>query len=231
MFISKDTMKTVMFAFCFVAVVYCTVVCVLFMFSGMPMSAIVCESIPFIETVRNHDLPKPQYAYRHSGKPELVATKILNEDESEKQDLGYTWFKIVDKEKESQKPWWEKFKDKLVSLARFLAFDEGGTLIFTTKKYQEQDELSPGEYVYIATIRAEADFKLLGTYIWEFPIYVDKKIFLTGWRIDEKSLITSIQESMNSSMDPVESYKVEKTERGEVVTRTFVKLRVELKHQ
>ena len=228
MFISRDTMKTVIFAFCFVVVVFGIVICVMFMFSGMPMSAIVCESVPLVDTVRDHDLPKTRHAYRHSGKPEFVATKILNDEESKNLDFCCTWFKIVDKEKESQKPWWEKFKDCLVSLVRILAFDEGGTLIFTKRKYQEQDVLSPGEYVYISAIRVEADFKLAGTYIWEFPIYMEKEMCWDSC-MDEKSLVKMIQDSMKSSVDTAESYKVEQTERGAIVTHNFVKLRVELK--
>lgn len=223
MLISKENAKTLMVVAVFLAVVVSSVFLV--MYWVLSSSFVIDETVSLVETVCDHDLPKPRHAYRHSGKPELVSTSTSDEEDAEARRVRSVWFKVFDKEKESQKSWWTKFKEGLFSED---PPDEKNALIFTDKKYREKDELSPGNYVYIAMLLIETDFKVLGTYIREVPVFVEAEIY-PQVDISEKSLIKHIREIMVSTVAPGESYKLEKTKRGAVLTRTFVKVRVEVK--
>lgn len=185
-----------------------------------------------VETIVNHRIPRAMRIYAHSGKPELVVTKSLT-DPNAMNAINIVWVKVVDKGMEMNKGVWEKLKDKLSSLVRFLAFDENGALVLTDYSYRETNELARGDYMYLQTLRVEVDAKMLGTYIWEFPVYVDENLTLRQRNdlcreMREGSDVRYLQEAM-SELDKGNGSKVSNTEKGAVYTGNQIKLTVEFK--
>lgn len=187
---------------------------------------------PISEAIVNHRIPKAMRIYAHPGKPELVVTKVLM-NPNVRNAINVVWVKVVDKGVEMNKGVWDKLKDKLSSLVRFLAFDENGALVLTDYSYRETNELARGDYMYLQTLRVEVDAKMLGTYIWEFPVYVDENLAFQQRNdlcreVREGSAVRCLQEAM-SELDQGNGSKVSNTEKGAVYTGNQIKLTVEFK--
>lgn len=184
------------------------------------------------ETIVNHRIPRAMRIYAHPGKPELVVTKVLSNPDAQNA-INIVWIKVVDKGIEMNKGVWDRLKDKLSSLVRFLAFDENGALVLTDYSYRETNELARGDYMYLQTLRVEVDAKMLGTYIWEFPVYVDENLAFRQRNdlcneMRAGSDVRYLQEVM-SELDQGNGSKVSNTEKGAVYTGNQIKLTVEFK--
>ena len=169
------------------------------------------------QTIVDHRLAKLHTSYYHNGKPEVVVTKIWTEQSTNLFSNVY-WCKVVDKEQESKKSFWHKFSDKIVSLIRFMAFDERGAFVLTERKYDVNNEVLSGEYIYLGILRLTIHIEGQGTGVWEFPGYVDRSMpfekLNSIMKLKERDMIEIVRQLMYSSVTPEQSYKVQQVERG-----------------
>ena len=117
---------------------------------------------------------------------------------------------------------------------RFLSFDENGALLLTDVAYNPNDTLGQGRYVYLQTIRAEVDAKMLGTYVWEFPVYMDDALSVEQKNqfardLERHDWTVQLIQGAVSALDEGNGSKTTLTERGAVYTGNFYKLTVEVK--
>lgn len=180
------------------------------------------------QTIVDHKLPKLYTSYKHTGKPELVVTKVWREHEEKDISKGITlndyvlpqmyWCKVIDKKEESKKPLWRKVADRLVSLLRFMAFDERGAFLLTEKNYVADNEILPGEYIYLGSLRLTIHVEGQGTLVWEFPGYADRSMpynkLNSILKSKESDWINMVRQIMYLTATPEQSYKVKQIERG-----------------
>lgn len=185
----------------------------------------------FSESIVDHRLPKSLVRYTHSGDRQIVVSQRVDEATNV---MKLVWIKVLSKGVCDEQGMWQKIKEKVSGVVRSLCFDEGGAILLTNVEYAQNDILRHGRYIYLQTVRAEVDVKLLGTYIWEFPVYIDdalemgqKNLFVRGFvRRDETVKI--IQQEV-AKIDEGNGSKTSLTERGAVYTGNFFKLTVEVK--
>lgn len=184
------------------------------------------------QTIIDHKLPKLLTSYNHSGKPELVITKVWRERNTSEgltlQDYWMPqiyWCKVIDKKQEQEKALWRKVADKLIAMLRFMSFDERGAFLLTERSYVEDDEVLPGDYIYLGALRLTVHVEGQGTGVWEFPGYVDQSMpfekLNSILRLKEKEMIEIVRQMMYSTTTPEESYKVKQVERGAMRRETM----------
>ena len=176
------------------------------------------------QTIIDHKLPKLHTSYKHSGKPELVVTKVWT-DESTNLFSQVYWCKVIDKKQEQEKALWRKVADKLIAMFRFMSFDERGAFLLTERSYVEDNEVHPGDYIYLGSLRLTVHIEGQGTGVWEFPGYVDQSMpfekLNSILRLKEKNMIEIVRQMMYSTTTPEESYKVKQVERGAMRRETM----------
>jgi hypothetical protein len=176
------------------------------------------------QTIIDHKLPKLHTSYKHSGKPELVVTKVWT-DESTNLFSQVYWCKVIDKKQEQEKALWRKITDKLIAMLRFMSFDERGAFLLTERSYVEDNEVLPGDYIYLGSLRLTVHVEGQGTGVWEFPGYVDQSMpfekLNSILRLKEKEMIEIVRQMMYSTTTPEESYKVKQVERGAMRRETM----------
>lgn len=176
------------------------------------------------QTIIDHKLPKLHTSYKHPGKPELVVTKVWT-DESTNLFSQVYWCKVIDKKQEQEKALWRKVADKLIAMFRFMSFDERGAFLLTERSYVEDNEVHPGDYIYLGSLRLTVHIEGQGTGVWEFPGYVDQSMpfekLNSILRLKEKNMIEIVRQMMYSTTTPEESYKVKQVERGAMRRETM----------
>lgn len=176
------------------------------------------------QTIIDHKLPKLHTSYKHPGKPELVVTKVWT-DESTNLFSQVYWCKVIDKKQEQEKALWRKVADKLIAMFRFMSFDERGAFLLTERSYVEGNEVHPGDYIYLGSLRLTVHVEGQGTGVWEFPGYVDQSMpfekLNSILRLKEKNMIEIVRQMMYSTTTPEESYKVKQVERGAMRRETM----------
>lgn len=176
------------------------------------------------QTIIDHKLPKLHTSYKHPGKPELVVTKVWT-DESTNLFSRVYWCKVIDKKQEQEKALWRKVADKLIAMLRFMSFDERGAFLLTERSYVEDNEVFPGDYIYLGSLRLTVHVEGQGTGVWEFPGYVDQSMpfekLNSILRLKEKEMIEIVRQMMYSTTTPEESYKVKQVERGAMWRETM----------
>ena len=176
-----------------------------------------CRDESVVQTILDHRLPRLHTAYIHTGKPELVVTKPWDNPVSNS-TVRLFWCKVVDKDAESAKSIWRKFGDRIASMVRFMAFDEKGALVLTEHGYAVEEEVRPGEYVYLGMLRTTVHLEGYGTGVWEFPCYVDRGVrfgllnSILG--TSEAEIIEAVRNVVHATVEPAQSYKVNLVERG-----------------
>lgn len=185
------------------------------------------------QTIIDHRLPRLLTSYKHAGKPEMVVTKVWRERKDSPNELSLQdtwlpkiyWCKVIDKKLETEKPLWRKVADNIVSVFRFMAFDECGALLLTDKDYVVDNEVLPGEYIYLGALRLTIHIEGQGTLVWEFPGYVDHSMSYeklnSVLKLKEEDMITNVQKLMYSTITPEQSYKVKLIPRGAVRQETI----------
>lgn len=209
-------------------------VCVCILLRDNPALRIkTSEDTTVTQTIIDHKLPKLLTSYRHLGKPEIVVTKVWRERESSPNEISLNdlwlpqiyWCKVIDKRQEQEKPLWKKVADKIISILRFMAFDERGAFLLTEKNYVVDNEVLPGEYIYLGSIRLTIHVEGQGTLTWEFPGYVDRSMpydkLNSILKLKEKDMVNLVQQAMYSTVVPEQSYKVKLTERGAMRQETI----------
>ena len=185
----------------------------------------------FSESIVDHRVPKSLVRYAHSGDRQIIVSRRMDESTNA---LKLVWIKVLAKGAGDKQGMWQKIKEKMSGMVRFLSFDEDGALLLTDVEYAPNDTLRHGRYIYMQTIRAEVDAKLLGTYIWEFPVYIDdtletgQKNLLTRSFERRDGTVKIIQQEV-AKIDEGNGSKTSLTERGAVFTGNFFKLSVEVK--
>lgn len=197
-----------------------------------PMTTVTDEPMhTFAESIVDHRIPKSLVRYAHSGDRRIVVSRRMDESTNA---MKMVWIKVLAKDADVEKSTWQKVKEKISETVRFLSFDENGALLLTDVDYGPADTLRQGRYVYLQTIRAEVDAKMLGTYVWEFPIYmddaisVDQKNRLARSLEREDYMVPIIQDAV-SALDEGNGAKTTLTDRGAVYTGNFYRLTVEVK--
>ena len=185
------------------------------------------------QTIIDHKLPKLLTSYKHLGKPEIIVTKVWRERENSPNEISLNdqwlpqiyWCKVIDKKQEQEKPLWKKVADKIISLLRFMAFDERGAFLLTERNYVVDNEVLPGEYIYLGSLRLTIHIEGQGTLTWEFPGYVDRAMpydkLNSIMKLNEKDMVNLVQQAMYSTAVPEQSYKVKLTERGAMRQETL----------
>lgn len=207
-----------------------------FIFNNHPALIIMRSKDTLVsQTIIDHKLPKFHMSYKHTGRPEIVVTKVWRTLEEEDISNGITltdyelpqmyWCKVIDKKEESKKALWQKVSEKLISLFRFLAFDERGAFLFTEKRYVVDNEIFPGEYIYLGSLRLTVHIEGQGTLVWEFPGYVDRSMSYRKLnsilQSSERDWIEFVRQLMYSTTKPEQSYKVKQIERGAIRQETI----------
>ena len=176
------------------------------------------------QAIIDHKLPKLHTSYKHPGKPELVVTKEWTNESTNLFSQVY-WCKVIDKKQEQDKALWRKVTDKLIAMFRFMSFDERGAFLLTERDYVEDNEVLPGDYIYLGSLRLTVHLEGQGTGVWEFPGYVDQSMSFEKLnsilRLKEKEMIEIVRQMMYSTTTPEESYKVKQVERGAMRRETW----------
>lgn len=207
---------------------------VLLLFAGISVYVILKDypaltiqksaDISISQTIIDHKLPKVHTSYKHSGKPELVVTKVWT-DESTNLFSQVYWCKVIDKKHEQEKTLWRKVADKLIAMLRFMSFDERGAFLLTERSYVEDNEVFPGDYIYLGLLRLTVHVEGQVTDVWEFPGYVDQSMpfekLNSFLRLNEKEMIEIVRQMMYSTTTPEELYKVKQIERGAMRRETM----------
>lgn len=185
----------------------------------------------FAESIVDHRIPKSLVRYAHTGDRRIVVSRRMDESTNA---LKMAWIKVLAKDADVEKGTWQKVKEKISEAVRFMSFDENGALLLTDVAYDPNDTLGLGRYVYLQTIRAEVDAKMLGTYVWEFPVYMDDALSVGQKNqfardLERQDWTVRLIQSAVSALDEGNGSKTTLTERGAVYTGNFYKLTVEVK--
>lgn len=185
------------------------------------------------QTIADHRLPKQMTTYLHTNDVALVVEKAATEKDAPLLGEDSVWVKIVDREAEAKMSKWRKLASRVQSWCSFLEFDENGAYVLTKEKYAAGQDLKNGTYTYLFTLRLEADAKVVGSYIWEFPVYIDDRA-PDAWRESyvvnsRKGEMVKVLQKAISDMEGGNGSKYTPTERGGVLTENMVKLTIEIK--
>lgn len=187
------------------------------------------ESVSLAETIEDHRLARSHVGYLHDGAKAFRRSHVCGTATND-QPVA-VWFALEESEPRAKLTFWQKVKSGCRAFAKRFKFDENGAVVIT--KSQNAETLPAGCYVYLGSVRVEVDVKLAGTYVFEFPFYMDNSIagkdrsdLLDGF---EGEVVRLIREMVHGMVEPRESYKVTETPNGASLTEVFVKFAFEVK--
>ena len=187
------------------------------------------ESVSFAEAIEDHRLARSHVGYLHDGAKAFRRSHVCGTVTND-QPVA-VWFALEEAVPRAKLTFWQKVKSECRAFAKRFKFDENAAVVFT--KSQDAETLPAGCYVYLGSVRVEVDVKIAGTYVFEFPFYMDNSIagkdrsdLLDGF---DDSVVQLIREMVHGMVEPHESYKVTDTPNGASLTRVFAKLVFEVK--
>lgn len=184
------------------------------------------KNVSFFQAIADHRLARSHIGYLHDGKAVLRRADALM-TEMDGCPVA-VWFKTDEIASIENPTFWQKIKCCYRSFVNALSFDEQGAYVFM--KDPASKVLPKGCYIYLGSIRVEIDLKVAGTYIYEFPFYMDNAIvgssrleLLSKFR---SKMLSDISEIVHEMVAPEESYRVTKILNGVVLTRNLAKFTV-----
>lgn len=187
------------------------------------------KNVSFVQAIKDHRLARANVGYLHDGK--TIFRRIQACETATNSEPAVAWFKLADAVPATQLNLWQKIKNRCQSFVKELSFDENGAVVFV--KDPSAKTLPEGCYVHLGSVRVEVDITVAGTYVYEFPFYMDNTItgvkrseLLAGFR---KQLVPVIREVVHGLVKPEESYKVTDIPNGVVMTRVLAKFVFEVK--
>ena len=183
----------------------------------------VDRDVSFVKAIEDHRLARAHIGYLHDGKTEFRRAGVLV-TEMEKSPVAF-WFRKDELASIESPTLWQKIKCRFSSLANWFSFDEHGAYVFMRDRASRT--LPKGCYVYLGSIRVEVDVKVAGTYIYEFPFYMDNAIIgsdrtelLAGFQY---CVLSDICRSVHEMVSPEKSYKVTEVANGVILTERYAK--------
>lgn len=188
----------------------------------------VDRDVSFVQAIEDHRLARPHIGYLHDGKTEFRRAGFLV-TEMEESPVA-VWFKKDDLASIESPTFWQKIKCRFRSLVNVFSFDEHGAYVFM--KDRASQALPEGCYVYLGSVRVEIDMKVAGTYVYEFPFYMDNAIIgsnraelLAGFR---SKMLSDVCETVQGLVAPEESYKVTEIANGIVLTKRLARFTIKV---
>lgn len=181
------------------------------------------KSVSFVQAIEDHRLARSHIGYLHDGKTTFRRGGTLV-SEMDGNPVA-VWFKTDELASLENPTFWQKIKCCYRSFVNAFSFDEHGAYVFV--KDPASKALPKGCYVYLGSIRVEIDMKVAGTYVYEFPFYMDNAIvgsdrleLLAKFR---SKMLSDISEIVHGMVAPEESYRVTKVLNGVVLTKSLTK--------
>ena len=183
----------------------------------------VDHEVSLVQAIEDHRLARPHIGYLHDGKTAFRRAGVLV-TEMEKNPVA-VWFRKDELASIESPTFWQKIKCRFSSLANWFSFDEQGAYVFMRDCASKT--LPKGCYVYLGSMRVEIDVKLAGTYIYEFPFYMDNAIIgsdrtelLAGF---QHCVLSDICKSVHEMVSPEKSYRVTEVANGVILTERYAK--------
>ena len=181
------------------------------------------QSVSFAQAIEDHRLARLHFGYLYDGKTAFRRSGTLV-TEMDGCPIA-VWFKTDELASLESPTFWQKIKCHCRSLVNAFSFDEQGAYVFM--KDPASRVLPNGCYVYLGSVRVEIDIKVAGTYVYEFPFYMDNAIvgssrfeLLAKFR---SKMLSDINEKIHGMVAPRESYRVTKILNGVVLTKSLAK--------
>lgn len=193
-----------------------------------------CEvdaNVSFAQAIGDHRLAREGVGYLHDGKDVFRRQDIFF---SSTNGTPCVAFFALDEVAGLENPtFWQKVRGRCSALVNRLSFDENSAVVLS--KNPPSDTLQKGCYVHLGSLRVEMDAKVVGTYVYEFPFYVDDSFAGAGRRellADfHGEFVSALREMVHGMVEPNESYKVTETPNGAVLTKTFVRFVFEIRRK
>ena len=181
------------------------------------------KNVSFVQAIEDHRLARSHIGYLHDGKTAFRrASTLVTEMDG---NPVAVWFRKDELASLESPTFWQKIKCRCALFFNVFSFDEHGAYVFM--KDRASRTLPKGCYVYLGSIRVEIDTKVAGTYIYEFPFYMDNAIIgsnrtelLAGF---QDSVLSDICKTVHEMVSPEKSYRVTEVANGVVLTERYAK--------
>lgn len=181
------------------------------------------RDVSFGLAIEDHRLARSHVGYLHDGKTVFRRMSSLAAETND--GPVAVWFKKDELASLDNPTLWQKVRNCCRSFASRFWLDEHGAYVFM--KDSASEVLPKGCYVHLGSVRVEIDMKVAGTYIYEFPFYMDNTIIgsdraelIAGFR---NKVLSDVCKTVHRMVSPEESYRVTEVLNGVVLTERLAR--------